>query len=458
MNMNRRKVTFIVLLFLSTTLILADIIILKNGGRIPASSWWYDGEELKYYGYGGIYGIAANEVEKIIPDDPKRSNENGDLRDDTDARASEVKHAEEIKELESRVSDLEAIARSTSIEGRMKIQLKIAEIYTKIGNDFFTKRSYENALGYYFKALNHRPDFQPAKINIASTYLHTGNHRDALPYVMEALSNDLDNALLYDVLGEIYYMMDDIDSAIIAWERSIELEENKMLDDKLERIRKERNISGDYQISNAKNFTLLYDGEKYARIGDDILAFLEENFDDLVQKFNHYPLSSISVIIYPESDFYAVTELPQWAGGVFDGKIRVPVKGLDALTVKAKRMLLHELAHAFIYSKTKGNCSKWLHEGIAQLVEGKSAPIHFTTRDRLEQITLSSLEEDFDYRISLSVVSYIEQTYSFHSILQILEELGKGGELKEALTLSTGLAAEEFMREWKNTIISKGIL
>ncbi len=456
--MNGRKATFIALLLLSTTIILADIIILKNGGKIPTSSWWYEGEELKYYGYGGTYGIAASEVDRIIPDDPYQKDESGDLRNDTENRASELKNAEEMKELEARVNDLEAIARNASIEGRKKIQLKIAEIYTKIGNDYFKKKSYENALGYYLKVLDQNPDFQAAKINIASTYLHTGNYRDAFPYVLDTISNDPENALLHDVLGEIYYMMDDIDNAIYEWERSLELEENKLLKEKLEKIRKERNIAGDYQISNARNFTLLYDGERYSRVGEDILVFLEEHFDDLVNKFNHYPISSISVIIYPESDFYAVTELPQWVGGVFDGKIRVPVKGLNTLTSKAKRMLLHELAHAFVYSKTKGNCAKWLHEGIAQYIEGKAVPIHFITRSRLEQTTLSSLEEDFDYRTSLSVVSYLEQTYSFHCILQILDELGQGGELREAIEISTGLPSDDFMREWKNSIASRGIL
>jgi tetratricopeptide (TPR) repeat protein len=303
-----------------------------------------------------------------------------------------------------------------------------------------------------------RPDFLPPKINIASTLLATGNYRDPLPYILEALSQNPNDATLHEVLGEIYYMMDNMEEALKEWERSLRLEKNDNLQMRLEKARKEMEIARNYQVSNASHFTLIFDGEKYSRLGDDALSFLEENFDELVYRFSHYPPLPFSIIIYPESDFYEITESPKWVGGLFDGKIRIPVGGLESLTPRAKRMLLHELAHAFIHSKTKGNCPKWLHEGIAQIIEGKSVPLNVIADDRFEKWDLSSLNRELDYSASLSLVSYIEQTYSFHSIILILEELGRGKDIEKALEKATGLPGESLIHEWKSSMIAKGTL
>lgn len=455
--MNYRKVILFSVLLLSSAILLADTILLKNGGKIKTSQWWYEGNELRYYGYGGIYGISARDVSLIINDNAQQAEKGNGQRIDKAGQSDQDSNREDFQELEAQAAQLEIMIRNAPAEEKEKTRLTIAELYTKIGNELFVRKSYENALAYYMKALDVRPDFLPAKINIASTYLASGNHRDPLPYILEALEEAPNDPTLHEILGEIYYMMDNVEEAIEEWERSLKLEKNENLRKKVERIRKELSISGNYQISSASHFTLIFDGEKYSNTGDEILSFLGENFDELVYRFSHYPEAPISVIIYPESDFYAVTESPKWVGGLFDGKIRIPVGGLKSLTPRAKRMLLHELAHAFIYSKTKGNCPKWLHEGIAQIIEGKTAPPNLLTGQELERADFSSLDEELDYRVSLSLVSYIEQTYSFHIILLILEELGKGKDIRTALEKCTGLPAEDFIREWKQSMIARSV-
>jgi len=66
-----------------------------------------------------------------------------------------------------------------------------------------------------------------------------------------------------------------------------------------------------------------------------------------------------------------------------DGKMRIPVSGLDSLTPDLARVLRHELAHSFINYISRGRCPQWLHEGIAQMVE----PRNLTARgQRLAQL------------------------------------------------------------------------
>ena len=68
---------------------------------------------------------------------------------------------------------------------------------------------------------------------------------------------------------------------------------------------------------------------------------------------------------------YAATGLGDWAGGVFDGKIRVPVEDLrsELRFARVKGVLRHETAHAFTHSIGGAKVPAWLNEGVAQWLE-----------------------------------------------------------------------------------------
>src|SRR5205814_97190 len=67
------------------------------------------------------------------------------------------------------------------------------------------------------------------------------------------------------------------------------------------------------------------------------------------------------------------TEAPSWAGALNDGKLRIPIGGVDAMNPELGRVLEHELTHSFIRSMARGRCPTWLNEGLAQLMEPRSA-------------------------------------------------------------------------------------
>lgn len=55
--------------------------------------------------------------------------------------------------------------------------------------------------------------------------------------------------------------------------------------------------------------------------------------------------------------------------------------------------LLHEFAHAVVQNRTAGRAPKWLHEGIAQLAEGRR-PVVRRTRTTWDPVTLDAAFED----------------------------------------------------------------
>ena len=60
---------------------------------------------------------------------------------------------------------------------------------------------------------------------------------------------------------------------------------------------------------------------------------------------------------------------PVWAAAVFDGRIRVPIRGALAHPEELDRVLSHELAHAFVHSIAPRGVPVWLNEGIAMFFE-----------------------------------------------------------------------------------------
>src|SRR5262249_3039593 len=182
-----------------------------------------------------------------------------------------------------------------------------------------------------------------------------------------------DDPDLHALLGDVYNGQERTEEALAEWKRAYELRPNEGLKGRIDKLTRERSIDGAYRQSDAAHFTLKYDGEKAgADLGGQILEYLEGEFRTLETRFDHYPLQPIVVILSPHRQFYEATQADSNVAGLYDGKIRVPIGGLQQLNTDAKHVLVHELAHAFIAGKSHGSAPRWLHEGLAQRIEGKT--------------------------------------------------------------------------------------
>jgi hypothetical protein len=153
------------------------------------------------------------------------------------------------------------------------------------------------------------------------------------------------------------------------------------------------------------------------------------------------------VTLYTEQAFFDVTRAPSWSGALNDGKLRIPVSGLSAMTPELARVLKHELAHSFINQISGGRCPHWLHEGIAQLLEPKSLggdghqlAVLFKSQGNIPLNVLegsfmrfSGVEAHLAYAESLAAVSYINDSYGIADIQRILQLLSEGSSTEAAL-------------------------
>jgi hypothetical protein len=155
----------------------------------------------------------------------------------------------------------------------------------------------------------------------------------------------------------------------------------------------------------------------------------------------------VQVVLYTKRAFFDVTEAPSWTGALNDGKLRIPLEGVDSVTPELARILKHELAHSFVNQLSMGRCPHWLNEGIAQVLEPKSLGSRGPRLAQLfkseHEIPLNALEGGFTsfstpeaalaYDESLASVQYITQTYGMSDVVRVLERLAHGESAESAL-------------------------
>ncbi len=146
-----------------------------------------------------------------------------------------------------------------------------------------------------------------------------------------------------------------------------------------------------------------------------------------------------------------MTLTADWVGGLYDGKIRVPLGGLRQLTDRAERVLSHELTHAVVHSKTRGRCPRWLHEGLAQISEGKAltpAEREWVAGQLAGKDAAEWESAGLSYAMSLSLTRHVESRRGWGGVVSLLGLLGDGVELDEAFRRTFGEDYAAVCRRW----------
>lgn len=152
-------------------------------------------------------------------------------------------------------------------------------------------------------------------------------------------------------------------------------------------------------------------------------------------------------------------ELP---GHYQDGIIRLRPQTLRKES-ELRRVLRHELTHAVIDQRTRGNCPHWFQEGIAQFLDGTDvvSTEAWLRRETSLLIPLYRLEGPFRdrdtpsreraYRESASAVSFLVSRVGRSGLLFLIQRLGDGRPFDKAL-LETGLSYTELQQAWEASL------
>ncbi|MBC7661491.1 MAG: hypothetical protein H7249_17480 [Chitinophagaceae bacterium] len=118
-------------------------------------------------------------------------------------------------------------------------------------------------------------------------------------------------------------------------------------------------------------------------VGPDFIEKVVETLNKTASKLNldfgiDYPSNVVDIYFHSEERFGEITHSPNWAAGIYDGQIRLPV-GQDAVwSEETERSIRHELAHALLSEMVgRRNLPTWFQEGFAQMAECEDLCLHY---------------------------------------------------------------------------------
>lgn len=267
-----------------------------------------------------------------------------------------------------------------------------------------------------------------------------------------ALRKAPNSAQALQVAGLAYYDSGRFSDAIENWKRAQEIHPDATVAQYLAKAEREGSVENRFNEREGRHFMLRYEGHEAGfRFPSELLSALDRQYGELQRELGFAPDSTITVILYTQQQFYDVTQAPAWAGGLNDGKLRIPVRDLAGVTPQLEAVLKHELTHSFVYSLTHGRCPTWLNEGLAQMEEPRSAgsfaaPLASLFREG-KHAPLRYLEGSFlrftpeqaqlAYAESLAATEYLRSAYGPQALRRMLELLSDGESAEAALTDAT---------------------
>lgn len=342
--------------------------------------------------------------------------------------------------------------------------------YFMAGRFAYEQGDRESAMRYFERAMGYAPDNGIILAYYAALLIQNGRAREAINYAEHATQVSPDLADAWAVLGYAYFSTDRSRSAIAPWEKSLQLHPDPKLQALLDKTRRELSIEATYTERDTGRFTLRYEGSTSKdTMRQQLLSVLDKDYDQLSNELGISPRQNIPVILYTEKEFFDVTQAPSWTGALNDGKLRIPIRGLDYITPELARVLKHELTHSFVNQASSGRCPQWLNEGVAQMEEGRTLVGRGQQLSILysnhSQIPLNALEGSFmkfsnnealiAYDESLAATLFIRDTYGTTDIRRLLERTGDTGNFEQSMSDVLHLDYGRFERELSDYLSSR---
>ncbi len=141
------------------------------------------------------------------------------------------------------------------------------------------------------------------------------------------------------------------------------------IDAMIERTSRELDAEWDFVRIETDHFELDFEPDTPSITVDEVAAQLDEAFVEVTGKLGVRIDGTPRAVLYPEVNFHALTQTPDWTQGVFDGRVKVPVGGLELDDPRLGAILRHETAHHVVAELGRERVPVWLNEGIAMWAE-----------------------------------------------------------------------------------------
>ncbi len=337
----------------------------------------------------------------------------------------------------------------------------VALCHRKIGEAALSGNRFAEAVTHLETALALTPRDPPTLILLARTCLRLADYVGAENHLLDAVAIEPENAAAHKLLGETYYLTNRLADARYHWSRAVSLSPgDRAVKARLGNLQRQLRESRSFDTEADHIFSVRFDGVRNPHLKDRVLDILQEAHFRIGQRLNLWPNRQIPVILLTREAFSEITGSPGWAGGVYEGHIKIPVAGIGSESLRT--VLFHEYVHAAVHDTLSDRCPWWLNEGLAQFFsEDPSTSAKLTLASEVlaasEPPALGSLPDPFisdrggpikAYALALSATRFLLERFGTGSVTTFLELLAEGLDPSAAMADAVGYTLEEFEREW----------
>ncbi len=256
------------------------------------------------------------------------------------------------------------------------------------------------------------------------------------------------------LLGLIFYQSDRMFEARDVLEEALLLDpEAAAVRELLDKIHRETTIEQGMDKEYGGHFVVTFDGETNSGLGRQVMAVLDDAYYWVGMQLGHYPEQKVPVILYSRQQFLDLTDSPDWAGGLYDGKIRLPVGGITEVNQVVRGLLYHEYMHVALRDLTGNRLPYWLNEGLAEVAERSqiSSPFNALAQAVSQDIrfSLDDLEGSFKrfqgaqvslaYEQSYAFVQFLIDDFGWLAVRELMTNIDKASSVPEAIESTFGI-------------------
>lgn len=256
----------------------------------------------------------------------------------------------------------------------------------------------------------------------AEAQVRLGRREQAQALLVAVLADFPDYAPAVRLGAELAAVSGRVDEAIALLESALaRAPEQTGLAQRLDQLREEKRALEGFLTDGSAHFDYRYDPNRPQLVQalPALMEDLENAHQSVAAKLGLSPRDRILVLVLDPERYRGGA--PEWSAGLYDGRIRLAVGDYARERAALAATLRHEYTHAALH-RIGPPLPTWLHEGLAQWVEGRSVA---ACRRRLRGAPLpelTALEGDWTgwtdraqveraYEYALSFAAFLGEAY-----------------------------------------------
>jgi tetratricopeptide (TPR) repeat protein len=288
----------------------------------------------------------------------------------------------------------------------------------------------------------------------------------------KALALDSGATQAHKFLGDIYDQRGETDAAVRHYEIAARQDPNDAgIKARVLAARRAAGAEAGLDRLFTAHFVVKFHRSTDRAVANAVADRLETVCRTIGTQWSYVPASRVVVVLYPRGQFQGAVSGPDWAQGLFDGRIHLPVERVSGDPAVADTSLRHEYMHAVVHRLSSGQAPAWLNEGLALYMErGPDAAGSWEREGRQiragERPPLAALHRSFlelppgdaslAYAESYGATRALMQRHGPAPIRQLLESLSVTPDFAEAFETLFHERYSDFDSSWVTAQAGKG--